>query len=217
VRVRQVDLTASPSMVEQAATLLTPAERKTVDHATPTVRRRRTLLRATLREEIGDAVGVDPDAVPLEARGGRPVWAGNPALDVDASCSASGTVGLVAVVRGARVGVDVEEHRPEQLDEAVLEGWLTHGERAAIAALALDERAAALTRCWTVKEAVLKGRGIGLLGDPRTVVAPPGGRGRVGRWLVVRLPVPMGYEASLAVQPRSPRRGPVRVRIEARP
>jgi 4'-phosphopantetheinyl transferase len=128
---------------------------------------------------------------------GRPFVPGGRGLDV--SCSASGSLGLVAVSRAGRVGIDVQRVAP--WSPAVLhEGWLGPGEQAALLALPVEDRSAAVTRAWTQKEAVLKGRGTGLPGGLAATETPIGrATGRSAAWELSDVPVPDGWVASLAL------------------
>lgn len=199
--VRAVDLTAGAAAIGAAVACLSPAELERAERGTGEVRARRVLVRAALRELLGDLLGMPAEDVPLAARPGRPALdqrAGH--ADLDLSCSASGRVGLVAVMRGGRVGVDVQRILDEDADEAAAEGWLSLGERDRIVALPVAARAEALTRAWVQKEAVLKGQGVGLRADMAAVPSLPHGSGRIGRWSVSRLDVPVGYVACVAVR-----------------
>ena len=200
VRVRCTDLSVPATEVAAARLLLSDAELRHADRGSPSVRDRRVLLRAALRTLAGEVLDVSPSAVPLADPPGRPrVLVGG----VDASCSASAGVGVVAVVRGARVGVDVERVGRTTLAEAAEEAWLAPAELAALAALPEADQAEALTRCWTQKEAVLKGLGVGLRQDPRTVLTPVAhrGHGSIGDWQLTPVDVPAGWVASRAVRP----------------
>ena len=196
-----VRLDGDADLVERAASTLTPAERARVQRGTAAVRRRRILLRAAVRQALGGALGLPPARVPLGTSG-----AGRPEVlhrdDVDVSCSAAGRIGLVAVTQGARVGVDVEAVAPWSSD-VLVEGWLTTPERRALLRLPAEARAIALTRCWTQKEALLKGRGTGLAGDPATVPTRVGTVDtEVAGWHVREVEVPTGWVASVATTPR---------------
>jgi len=121
------------------------------------------------------------------------------ATGLDASCSASGPLGVVAVGRGHRVGVDVERVAPWTPD-VLDEGWLDGSERLALTRLPVGARPLAVTRAWTQKEAVLKARGTGLQDDPAATVTVVGqAEGLVAGWTVRDVPVPDGWVASLAV------------------
>jgi 4'-phosphopantetheinyl transferase len=197
--------------VDAAAGVLAPGERRRAERGAPSVRRRRVLVRAALRSVLGVLVGTPPGRVPLDTVDGRPVLAGAVAArGLSLSCSAGGDVALVAVASGTGIGVDVEPTRDEDLELAVGEGWLAPAERAAVERLPAAGRPAALTRAWTQKEAVLKAEGSGLRRHPGTVVTPGTDGGRVGRWWVASVPVPVGHEASLATGTRLRRPAAVR-------
>jgi 4'-phosphopantetheinyl transferase len=204
VTVRRVDLEVDDGVVAAAARLLSPSELVRAGSGTPGVRRDRILLRAALRRLLAAELGLHPGDVPLADRPGRPALSAAaelPQLDVNAS--ASGAVGLVALVRGGRIGVDVERMGDEDLREALAERWLSPTEHTRIAALPEVDQPRALTRAWVQKEAVLKGEGLGLRGDLAATVTPVADRGRVGTWHLVPVVVPAGYVASLALRPRS--------------
>lgn len=103
-------------------------------------------------------------AAPRREPEGRPFV---PGLDRGVSLSHSGRWAVCAVggPGQARVGVDVEEIRPLPVEDFGI--VFTAGELRAIQAHAVPH--AELIRRWTIKEAVLKARGSGLLGDPLLV------------------------------------------------
>jgi 4'-phosphopantetheinyl transferase len=194
-----VDLALDDDAVARAESSLTPAELARAWRGTPAVRRRRVLLRASLRSFVGAELGMDPVRVPIHTTpAGRPFVAGG---GVDVSCTASGVLGLVAIGRVCRIGVDVETVAP--WSPAVLEeGWLSDTERLALARLPAPDRALATTRCWTQKEAVLKAAGTGLRTDPAATVTSVGRTdGVVAGWKIRDVPVPDGWVASLALAP----------------
>lgn len=201
VVVGRLNLLRGARTVAAAATCLAPGELARAERGTDDVRGRRILLRAALRQLLGEVLGVDPREVPLADRPGRPALEppeGRSGLD--ASCSASGTCGVVAVGAGTRIGIDVQQVLVEDLATAVAEGWLSPRERNGIARLPATEQPEALTRAWVQKEAVLKGEGVGLLSDPALTVTPLRNRGRTGHWAHFPIAVPVGYLASLAVR-----------------
>jgi len=203
VEIRLVDLASDDHAVARAESSLTPAEVARARRGAPAVHRRRVLLRAALRSALGAELGMDPAAVPLGTSPvGRPfVPAAVTGPAVDVSCSASGALGVVAVGRACRIGVDVETVAPWSA-EVLEEAWLSHGERLALTRLPAAHRAVAATRSWTQKEAVLKAAGTGLRGDPAAVITPIGqADGVVAGWEIHALPVPDGWVASLAVRP----------------
>ena len=205
VRVCLFDV-GDPRRVAAAYECLDATERARARRGTTPVRTRRILLRAGLRQALGEVLDLDPADVPLAERAGRPQIAGAPLLrPIDANCAASDGLGVVAIASDARVGVDLQRHESVDLDTVAAERWLTAREYRALVELPVADRPLALTRCWTQKEAVLKGLGVGLRMDPRRVETRPAeqGAGRVGDWHVTPLEVPQGWVASLAVRPES--------------
>jgi 4'-phosphopantetheinyl transferase len=196
-----VDLADARWDVDEAARTLLPDELRRADRA-PAVRRRRILLRAALRRVLADVLRTAPRDVPLVVDGGRPVLHAGSRPQLGISCSASDGVGLVALTSGAAVGVDVQGVPGEGLARARAEGWLTRHEAGAIAGLPLADQAVAVARCWTQKEAVLKGETVGLHRSPATIGTPVSPAGRCGRWWLLPVDVPAGSVGSLAVAAR---------------
>jgi 4'-phosphopantetheinyl transferase len=198
VWVWRIDLGDDSRQEAVAVTHLHARERRRASAGTGAVRRRRILLRAALRQVLGNLLDLPPTAVPLIEDAGRPLVDGYPALSL--SCSASGRVGLVAISAGRELGVDVQEHRDDEARAAAGEGWLAPAEELALRRLPATARLHATTRCWTQKEAVLKGLGVGLHRRPVTVLTPVAENGRIGDWAVRSVPVPTGHVASIAVR-----------------
>jgi 4'-phosphopantetheinyl transferase len=201
VHIRLVDLALSDRAVAQAESSLTSAEIARARRGAPAVHRRRVVLRAALRAALGVELGMDPARVPLHTTpAGRPFIPSSIAgAGVDVSCSASGDLGAIAVGRSVRIGIDVEivaPWSPEVLEEA----WLSDSERVALTRVPASLRAAAATRSWTQKEAVLKAAGTGLRADPAATVTAVGRKdGVVAGWQIYDVPVPDGWLASLAL------------------
>jgi 4'-phosphopantetheinyl transferase len=196
--IRRIDLGDVRDVDSVAASHLTVAENRRSDQGVPAVRSRRVLLRAGLRQFLGELLGVPPARVPVLEDGGRPYLPG--ALgQLRISCSAGGRIGLVAVAPGRPVGVDVEVLDVDGARAAFSEGWLCPAEERLLRQLAPSRRPEAVTRCWTQKEAVLKGLGLGLHRHPRTVRTPVSASGRTEGWRIVPVPVDTGHVASAAV------------------
>jgi 4'-phosphopantetheinyl transferase len=123
--------------------------------------------RGTLRLLVGRYLGRSPAALPLR-RGpwGKPCLGGG-GEGLHFNLSHAGDLMLLAVARGREVGVDVERLDANIDAESLARTALSTGERAALMALPRRERAAALIRAWTRKEAVMKatGRGASLSPD----------------------------------------------------
>ncbi|MFC4496226.1 4'-phosphopantetheinyl transferase family protein [Streptomyces ovatisporus] len=159
-----------------------------------------------LRRELAARLGTTPAAVPLSRADcpvcggphGRPSVPGDP---LHFSLSHAGDLVLLAFA-DAPVGADVEqEQEPSVVTEVA--GALHPREQIELAALPEGERGAAFARCWTRKEAYLKGTGTGLAEDPAVtyvstspVPVPPAG------WRITDIPVPGGYAAAWALLDR---------------
>ena len=198
VQVWQVDLALTGDRLTRAAGLLSQVELARAERGTAAVRRRRIALRAALRTILGQVLACAPAHVPLATDAG-----GRPHLDLprprwDVNCTASDDVGLVALGRGVRVGIDIQRVAP-WTDGTAAEGWLSAAELTALHALPSAHRARAATHCWTQKEAVLKAVGSGLSLPAAEVATSPGRRrGRSGRWHLSPVVVPPAFEACLA-------------------
>ncbi|MFD0382159.1 4'-phosphopantetheinyl transferase family protein [Streptomyces stramineus] len=156
-----------------------------------------------LRHLLGAYLDTDPAAVELTREPcpgcggphGRPAVAGTP---LHFNLSHAGDLALFAFAATA-VGADVEEEQPASVVAEV--GQALHpGEVAELGALPERARPAAFARCWTRKEAYLKGTGTGLSEDPAvtyvgtgTVPASPAG------WALSDVPVGAGYAAAVAL------------------
>lgn len=124
----------------------------------PVDRDRWTVSRAGLRLLLARKLDVAPAEIVfgVEANG-RPTVSGVDALSFNLSHSAD--VAALAVSVDARVGVDVEEIRPITPDEIA---WaLAPAERAELASARDADQLDRFFRFWTLKEAFMKGTGLG--------------------------------------------------------
>lgn len=153
---------------------------RTVFHG-DTARLRRTGHRRLVLDILGHALGVSPDDVVLH----RPPH-GKPELvapvtpfgddkPLHFNVSHSGPHLVVATTTSGPVGVDVEEDRP--VDWTLLAPAVLHSrELRAVHAMVPHQRASALLRVWTRKEALLKADGVGLRQPPASVEVDPQAR-----------------------------------------
>jgi 4'-phosphopantetheinyl transferase len=165
---------------------------------------------STLRQEFARLVAqILPTSTWLLRRDHR----GKPYLDGSddhhVSLARSAGVMLVAVSRGAKVGVDVERRCDRGL-RALPTHALGKSERLALDRIPVTARAEAFLTCWVRKEAILKAEGVGLGVEPRRieVSAPdepaavqrvPDGIGPASAWTLADLDVP-GCAAAVAVR-----------------
>ena len=118
---------------------------------------------------------------------------------------------LLAFTSQRPLGVDVEQIRPLQKMERLVERFFSPAERVAFRALPDGQREAAFFAGWTRKEAYIKGRGLGLalpLHQFDVTLAPAEARlladrqtpAAVGSWVLRSLDFIPGYAAALAVR-----------------
>ncbi|MFC7302953.1 4'-phosphopantetheinyl transferase family protein [Streptomyces monticola] len=171
-------------------------------------RRLYTTAHVLLRRLIGRHLDRDPAALryvrePCPGCGaahGRPALPGAP---VHFSLSHSGDHALIALAQRP-VGVDLEVLADDTLVDDVM-STLHPQEHAELQELGPGPgRGAAFTRCWTRKEACLKGTGEGLTENAiRTTLVGTGPSPLpVPGWTLLDVPVPGGYAAACAVRAR---------------
>lgn len=124
--------------------------------------------------------------------------------------SHAGELLLLAVTVNDEVGIDLEWLEEGVAFEEMARRFFSAREREELFDLPAVEQRAAFYRCWTRKEAYLKGCGSGFTqpadrfdvtlrpGEPPALVAHRGDPGEAGRWRLADLPVPPGYCAALA-------------------
>ncbi len=197
--------------------LLSPAERHRRDRYRQPVDRRRFTVGVVLsRLLLAAATGTPPDRLTIDrdcAGCGRPH--GRPRLagvdsGLDVNVSHSGDRVVVAIISGARVGVDVEHAGPGRAVTGVERLVLSADERRHLDRRADLDRAAAMLRYWTRKEAVVKATGDGLgAGMDRLTMSAPDEAPRLLSWqgraeICARIAVwdlcgPADHPASLAI------------------
>jgi 4'-phosphopantetheinyl transferase len=192
-RVYRVELDRSEPDIERLSAVLTPVERDAP------VRTR--VARAAARIVLGNALGIDPGAVPISRRcehcghatHGRPVVGAE--APVAFNVSHSGELALIALLdQEARIGVDIETVRPRRRLDGLAERVLAPEEYAAWARLTdQDARLRMFLDAWTRKEAYLKARGVGIITPLRDVPRRPKG------WTVDSLFPRDGFMAAVAV------------------
>jgi 4'-phosphopantetheinyl transferase len=170
-------LDRSPDEVARLGTLLSADEATRAGRFVRTVDRDRWVVsRAGLRLLLSRAMNVAPGALVFGREGnGRPTANGGGALSFNLSHSAD--VGALAVSFDACVGVDVEEIRPIEHDE--IRWALSPAEQEELALVGEGQRLETFFRFWTLKEAFMKGMGLGAvlplhdfdtrLDDPRLI------------------------------------------------
>lgn len=201
VSVLHVDLLQPISVVDALRAWLDDDEiRAAASRRDDVLRNRYVVAHGAVRSILGSRLGVEPGAVLISRRcehcgdpvHGRPELAG--ALDVRFSLSHSESLAVVAVVAGARVGVDIEVDRPRPRLDALAARVLSEREHADWLEAEPNQRVRAFLELWTAKEAYLKAIGAGITRPLRDVPRRPPG------WTITPLASPPGTVASLAVE-----------------
>ena len=165
--------------------------------------------RGFLRYVLGRYLAVEPSSLKFAYNDyGKPSLAGEVSLQFNMSHSHE--MGLVAVTRGAAVGVDVEHIRVDFASEDIATRFFSPLEVETFSSLPSEERVAAFFRCWSRKEAYIKAIGKGLsqpLDGFDVTLAPyePAALLRAGeedklRWSLSDLDVGSDYASALAVE-----------------
>ena len=149
-------------------------------------RRRCTASRGSLRAVLAMYLGEDPRTLSL-----TPGISGKPSLDganppIQFNVSHAGDLGLIAVTRGLRVGIDIERVRDVPDMEAILNDFFSRQETDYVRSREGKERARAFFRIWTHREAAAKALGISLFDCFARVELPT--PGRLGSGFRVGLP-----------------------------
>lgn len=170
------------------------------------------VARGQLRELLGNYLGRAPGELRFATGShGKPRLDGAPA-DADLRFNVSHSHGraLIAVTRGAEIGVDLEQMRGDVDCAGIVASQFSPAERAAWLALLEARRRDAFFHGWVRKEAYVKARGEGLSHPPSayTVDLDPDGSGALladtltpeatRAWTVQAIAVPAGFAAALA-------------------
>ena len=138
----------------------------------PEARRAFVVAHGLLRAALSRAVPIAPGAFRFrEGPRGKPELAGPPEAAA-LRFSLSHTDGLVAcaLAREVEIGVDVERGARLRDPLALAERFFAPAEAAALRRLGADARRERFLDAWVVKEALLKGRGLGIAGALGAVV-----------------------------------------------
>lgn len=168
-------------------------------------RRAFVTARGALRTLAGSWLGIAPESVAF-AYGDK----GKPEVEgLSFNVSHARDVALVALGAG-RIGVDVEEMRPDVEMRALARRFFTRAENDALARFEGDELVRGFYGCWTCKEAFVKAMGEGLSFelDRVEVAVPPqapavlsidGDAAAAAAWTMSAIDAGPGYAAAVAV------------------
>ena len=129
--------------------------------------------RAALRRRLSEIVGAAPDALEIEAdQHGRLLLRARTPVAIDFNVSHCHGVAAIAVVRGGRIGVDVEAHTGISDLRDVVPSVMGENERALLQNLTDTDFTRAFFGSWTRKEAIVKAIGVGLSYPVSTIDLP---------------------------------------------
>lgn len=179
-------------------------------------RKRFIVARAALRAILGRYLGLEPEQVCLgQARHGKPRVT-NPVAATVGVCfnvAHSQELMLFAISRHREVGVDLEFLHPVPETPRIVERFLSAREQAMFNKLPAAQRQEAFFNCWTRKEALLKARGHGLIGqsldqvevtlvpgEPTEILSIDGNRCEANHWKLHPLNLVPDCSATLAAR-----------------
>jgi len=166
--------------------------------------------RGKLRAILSRYAGCQPAKLRFEyGPHGKPYIAASD-LSLHFNLSHSDRFAAMAVSSAVEIGIDIEKIRPIDLD--IADHYFSRAEVAALINLPADERIDGFFRCWTLKEAVIKGLGVGLSLDLASFdvsFAPDKSPALLrlesdplgpGNWTLAYLPAPSGFQIALAAK-----------------
>jgi 4'-phosphopantetheinyl transferase len=206
-------LDLEPAAVDALARVLAPDEvARAGRFRSEEARRAHVIARGRLRQLLAAVLGGPADAVRLAASArGKPGLAAPDGSGVRFSLAHSGRLMLCALTRDDEVGVDVEQVRDDVEVAEIARRFFAAEEVLGLLALPAAARREAFFACWTRKEAMLKATGDGLAraldsfvvsvdpGRP-AVLSVPGALGRPEEWSLLPVPLPPGYEGTVALR-----------------
>ena len=203
------ELDVMPAGLEWCFAVLSGPEReRAARYGNPALRERYAIGRAALRCVLGQTLELDPADVPI-VRGNRGRPRLDAATDLDFNVSHTGSAALIGLIRGARIGVDIERADREINVAGIARKFLTDNERRAVIVLDDDAARRRVLALWTCKEAMSKATGDALSAPMATLdvdladVAPTlcSGTGKYcpAQWTLQRASVPAGFIGTVAV------------------
>lgn len=152
------------ALLERYRALLTHDERSRLERRRGEHARDYLVTRALVRWALSRSVPVAPGSWELaEGEHGKPRVVGPAeALPISFNVSHSGSVVVCAVADGTAIGVDVEALDRVRRFEKIATRFFAPREAAAVCASAAADRSARFYERWTLKEAYIKARGLGI-------------------------------------------------------
>jgi 4'-phosphopantetheinyl transferase len=213
VQIHFARLDLEPSELARLERFLDPVERARADRfCNAGIRARFVAGRGFLRETLSAYLDLQPEEIWL----GQGEW-GKPCLSEEAgyetfffNLSHAADLAVLAVAREREVGIDLERISEDLPYREIARIFFSTREQAGLFGLSPEEQPAAFYRCWTRKEAYMKGcgRGFNLPCDsfdvsllpvhPPALLAHRTSPEEPACWSLIDVPVPKGYFATLA-------------------
>jgi 4'-phosphopantetheinyl transferase len=219
VHLHMVSLNLPAREIEQLQTLLTGDELQRCNRLIDLKRRDRAIAgRGLLRGMLAGYLGESPEEILLsEGEFGKLHLSDH--LEPDSlsfNLAHAGDHLLLAVCLGCEVGVDLELVREDLDFRPMAERYFSEREQRELFSLPRSGQRAAFYRCWTRKEAYLKGTGTGfsqaanafdvslLPQHPPGLLGHRGSPAEVERWSIRDIEMPGRYCAAVAVEGEDP-------------
>ena len=219
VHIRLINLAISEADLSGLERLLAPDERERADRLiVRQVRNRFVAARGLLRRILGSYLELEPGTLTLKTNQyGKPFLPERPDRQrLDFNLSHSADLAILALTERCEVGIDLEQVRDGLPFQDMARQFFSRQEQWDLFSLPLNLQLAAFYRCWTRKEAYLKGYGNGfsqpadfcdvslLPGQPPELLAHRTNPDQPSRWSLTDLEVPPTFCATLAVRNKFP-------------
>lgn len=219
MHIRWIDLAVDVEELSQLELLLAPDERARADRLIARqVRSRFVAGRGLLRRILGSYLKVEPGRLTLKTNQyGKPYLPERPGGQrLQFNLSHSADLAILALTEDCEVGIDLEQMRDDLPFQDMARQFFSRQEQRDLFSLPAEQQLASFYRCWTRKEAYLKGCGSGfsqssvfcdvslLPGQPPALLTDRADPGQPSRWSLTDLEAPPGFCAALALRNRSP-------------
>jgi 4'-phosphopantetheinyl transferase len=220
VQLHLVSLSCTAFELARLQGFLTAGELERCNRLIDRERRDRCIAgRGVVREVLAGYVGEGPGSIRLsEGKFGKLHLSDHLETgSISFNLSHAGNHLLLAVASGCEVGVDMELVRQNLPFRAMAERYFSEREQSELFSLPFSGQIPAFYRCWTRKEAYLKGTGTGfsqasngfdvslLPQHPPALLAHRGFPGETARWSIKEIDMPKGYCAAVAVETAAPK------------
>ena len=206
------DLADDAALLAEYRALLTDEERaEELRYRFPQGRRQLLVSRALARTALSEHAGCDPRVWRFIRNSyGKPGIAHPAGTGLEFNLSHTRGLAVCGVLRGGPIGVDVEDRRRPTDAVALSRRFFAPSEAAALAAQPDANRQDVFFQYWTLKEAFIKGRGLGFSlpldrfafvlepGQPPRVTFEPYDQHRPEDWQFARLRPTDNYQVSVA-------------------